>query len=188
VSPSTAGRLAGALFLAAFVLYGGGSALADRPLGLGLMLLNSLAVAVIGALAFGALRGTAPWTARAYLAARVAEGLLLALGVLLLASGRAEANGVAYAVAMVALGAGSVPFCRALAAHRWAPGWMAWWGVGGYALLAAGAVLEFAVPGAGVLLAVPGGIFELALGVLLIGRGFRAPADRVESGGPVSTR
>lgn len=177
MSPRNAGRLAGALFLAAFVLYGGGSALAPEPAGLGLMLLNSLAVAVIGALVFPVLRGTAPWAARSYLAARLAEAALLALGVLLLASGQAAGNDVAYAAAMVVLGAGSVPFCRALATHGWAPRWLAWWGVAGYTLLAVGALVEFAVPGAGVVLAVPGGLFEVVLGLLLLGRGFSAPAE-----------
>ncbi|CAL9528838.1 hypothetical protein SUDANB121_04012 [Nocardiopsis dassonvillei] len=178
MSHRNAGRLAGALFLAAFLFYGGGSALADRPLGLGLMLLNSAAVATIGAAAFRALREAAPRTAWSYLTVRLLEAVLLALGTLFLAFGPAAGNDIVYGAAMLVLGVGSIPFCRALAAQRWAPRWFAGWGVLGYALLAAGAMLEFAVAGAGVLLAIPGGLFEIALGLLLLRRGFSEPADR----------
>ncbi|MDT0326995.1 DUF4386 domain-containing protein [Nocardiopsis lambiniae] len=185
MSHRNAGRLAGALFLAAFLLYGGGSAFADNPLGLGLMLLNSAAVATIGIAAFRALREAAPRTARVYLAARALEAVLLALGTLFLASGAAVGNDIAYGAAMLVLSAGSIPFCRALATQRWVPRWFAWWGVLGYALLAVGAVLEFAVAGSGVLLAVPGGLFEIAFGLFLLRWGFPEPADR-RTPGPVT--
>ena len=49
-SGRTPGRVAGALFLAAFLLYGVGNALSNTWLGLTLMLANSAAVAAIGAL------------------------------------------------------------------------------------------------------------------------------------------
>ena len=49
---------------------------------------------------------------------------------------------------------------------------MAVWGLVGYALLGLGAGLEVLGVGAGLALSVPGGLFELALGVLLIVRGF----------------
>ncbi|MFV2197847.1 DUF4386 family protein [Nocardiopsis sp. LOL_012] len=171
MSPRSTGRVAGALFLAAFVLYGGGGALSDRPVGLGLMLANSVAVALIGAALFRALRGSAPRVAWSYLSVRVVEAVLLALGVLFLASGEAAGNDIAYGIAMFALGAGSVPFFLVLAAQRRVPRWFAWWGAAGYAALAVGAVLEFAVAGAGVVLAVPGGLFEVAFGFLLLWRG-----------------
>ena len=47
------------------------------------------------------------------------------------------------------------------------------WGVIGYAMLAAGAVLELA-SGRSIALAfaVPGGLFEIALGIFLLWRGF----------------
>ena len=56
MSNRTTGRFVGALFLAAFVCYGVGSALVDRPVGAALMLLNSVVVATIGALVFGIFR------------------------------------------------------------------------------------------------------------------------------------
>ncbi|MFD2796094.1 DUF4386 domain-containing protein [Promicromonospora vindobonensis] len=177
MSHRQAGRLAGTLFLAVFLLYGVGSTLAPQPAGLTLMVLNSAGVATIGAIAFRLLRTAAPRTALVYVLARITEAVALAIGVLFLAGGNAEANQAAYVAAMVVLGVGSVPFCLALARHRVAPRWLSMWGVVGYVLLAVGVGLDSAVPGAGVALAVPGGLFELTLGVLLLVRGWptRAP-------------
>lgn len=49
-------------------------------------------------------------------------------------------------------------------------------GVVGYAALAAGVALEIAGFGVGLWLSVPGGLFELALGTVLLVRGLPAPA------------
>lgn len=184
MAPRNTGRLVGVLFLAAFLLYGGGSALSDRPLGLGLMLLNSVAVATIGAATFRVLRAAIPRTAWSYLVVRALEAALLAVGTLFLASGSHAGNDLAYGAAMLTLGAGSIPFCLMLAAQHRVPRWFGGWGAIGYALLAVGSVLEFAVPGSGVLLAAPGGLFEVALGLLLIRRGFPDPAARRLPGTP----
>ncbi|MEM9132308.1 MAG: 2TM domain-containing protein [Actinomycetota bacterium] len=177
------GRLFGALVLAAFPLYGVGSALLDRPLGLSLVLLNSLAVAAIGLIGFRLLRAVQPAVAAGYLAARVLEGLLLGGGAALLVGlDVADADVTGYLLAMAVLGIGSVPFCRALEENRWLPTWLAHWGVVGYVALAIGAVLEL-VSGWPVVVffAAVGGLFELTLGVLLLGQGFRRrgvhPAD-----------
>lgn len=178
LSPVAAGRITGTLFLAAFVLYGAGSALDPGALGSTLVLANSAAVVVIGLLCARALRPVAPATARTYVVARCLEAGLLALGLWLGLTGRA-ADDVAYAAAMVVLAAGSVPFCRAVAL-RWVPAWFAVWGGAGYVLLAVGAVTDLLAPGAGVYLAVPGGLFEIAFGVLLIVRGFPRTAPAPE--------
>ena len=42
------GRLFGGLVLAAFFLYGIGSALVDEPIGVGLVAMNSVAVTIVG--------------------------------------------------------------------------------------------------------------------------------------------
>ncbi|WP_088647352.1 DUF4386 domain-containing protein [Micromonospora wenchangensis] len=185
MSLRVAGRWAGAFFLSAFVAYGVGSALAGRPAGVALVLANSVLVAAIGALAFRALRRSHPGVAWGYLVARGAEAFLLAAGLVLrdrYGDGAAE---LAYQLAMLSLGLGSLPFCLALARRRWLPRWFAGWGVAGYALLAAGAAAELAGVGTGVALAVPGGLFEIALGVLLLIRGL-APATAASPGPPAT--
>ena len=45
----------------------------------------------------------------------------------------------------------------------------------GYAVLAAGALLELAGLAVGLVLATPGGLFEVALGLILLARGFLEP-------------
>jgi hypothetical protein len=178
MSNRTNGRIVGALFLAAFVFYGLGSALVDRPVGAALMLLNSVVVATIGGLVFRVLRRGHPQTAATYLIARALEAALLAVGVFLLISmGSSAGNDLAYQFAMLILGVGSVPFCRAMQQDRVVPGWLAVWGIAGYVLLAAGAVLELIGLSVGLVLTIPGGLFEVAFGLTLIARGFPEPFD-----------
>ena len=167
------GRIVGVLFLAAFFCYGVGSALADRPVGPALMLLNSVVVATIGVLVFRVFRRPHPRTSAAYLIARGLEAILLAVGVVgLVSMGSAEIN---HQGAMLVLGVGSVPFCRALLRDQFVPRWLAVWGMVGYAVLAAGALMELVGLAVGLVLAIPGGLFEVALGVILVARGFPEP-------------
>ncbi|MBM7075179.1 DUF4386 domain-containing protein [Micromonospora humida] len=175
MSLRVAGRWAGAFFLSAFVAYGVGSALAGRPAGAALVLANSVLVAAIGALVFRALRRPHPGVAWGYLVARGAEAFLLTAGLVLRARYGDGAADLAYQLAMLSLGLGSLPLCLALARRRWLPRWFAGWGAAGYALLAAGAAAELAGVGIGVAPAAPGGLFEIAFGLLLLVRGF-APA------------
>ena len=176
MSNRTNGRIVGALFLAAFVFYGVGNALVDRPVGAALILLNSLVVGTIGAFVFRVFRRRRLRTAVTYLIARALEAVLLAVGVLLLIlMGSSQGNDLAYQFAMLILGVGSVPFCRALRRDRIVPGWLAVWGTVGYVLLAAGALLELMGLGVGLVLAIPGGLFEVAFGLTLIARGFPEP-------------
>ena len=181
---TTAGRVVGALILSAFFLYGGGSFLvasADGgavPLprtsgsgqllaGAALLLLNSVAVVVIGALAVRVLKDRHPRTAYVYLTTRAVE------------------NGQsAYWVAMVALGVGSIFFCRALWLTALLPRPLAMWGVVGIAIFALGGILEIAGYGVGLALSVPGGLFEVAAGSFLLARGFRCGTPRAAVAGP----
>lgn len=171
------GRIVGVLFLAAFFCYGVGSALAHRALGPALMLLNSVVVTAIGVLVFRLLRRPHLRTAAIYLSARLLEAGLLAVGVVLLVwMGSVEGNDVTYQIAMFGLGVGSLPFCRALLRDQLVPGWLAVWGILGYVALAAGALLELVGLHVGLGLSIPGGLFEVALGLILIARGFPEPA------------
>jgi len=173
----TSGRIAGALFLAAFILYGVGAALGDAPGGIALVLLNSIAVIVIGLLIRRWLRPDVPGVADRYLWARVAEAVLLAVGVWFLAADRPGVNDLLYAAAMIALAAGSIPMLLALARLGLIPKWFAYWGAIGYALVAIGVILEFPLPGVGILFLVPGGLFEVAFGLLLVFAGFPTQPD-----------
>lgn len=83
-----------------------------------------------------------------------------------------EASLHAYWVAMIGLSHGSLLFCRSLFRARLVPRPIAACGLGGYALLATGGVLELLGHGVGLLLSAPGGLFEATLGVLLLVKGF----------------
>lgn len=177
MTPLIAGRITGSLFLAAFVLYGGGSALGAVPGGIALIFLNSIAVAAIGFLVQARLRPDAPGAAEGYFWARQAEAVLLAAGVWFLLADRPDTNALLYAAAMCALAVGSIPMLLALKRLQWFPSWFTVWGAIGYALLGIGAVMDFAVPGSGIFFSIPGGLFEIAFGVLLIRAGFPAQAE-----------
>ena len=166
------GRIAGALFLAAFVLYGVGNALSDTMVGITLMLGNSIAVAAIGVLVHACLRTDFPHTSTLYLGARVVEAVTLGTGALLLSADQEEANAQLFRLGMLALGLGSVPFCRVLSQVGWAPQWLAWWGVVGYGILIAGAIMDFVIEGALLVASIPGGFFEVIFAVHLLRRGF----------------
>ena len=181
-------RIVGVLFLAGFLAYGVGSVIAtgnaDRSgstalfvIGAALMLLNSVFVIGIGVLMFPILRAHNPAIAAGYLGARIFEGVVLAIGVVslivLTSSHAIDANAAFYNVAEAGLGIGSLFFCALLFRTELVPRWLAGWGFIGYACFAAGNLLElFGIAGAGVVAAIPGGLFELTFAIWLIARGF----------------
>ena len=87
-------------------------------------------------------------------------------------------NQYCYQIAMVAAGAAGVLFCRVLWTARLAPVFLAVWGVIGYAALLAGAALEILGYPVGLAFSVPGGLFEVAFGVLLLAKGWRPGLTR----------
>ncbi|RXZ72949.1 DUF4386 domain-containing protein [Agromyces albus] len=186
-------RWVGVLMLSAFLLYGIGSALATSAAapdsggaglllvaGAAMMLLNSAAVIAIGLLMLPILRPRTPIIAVGYLASRIFEGVVLAIGVislLTLSAGAIAGNFLAYNIAMTGLGIGSLFFCVALFRSRLVPRFLAVWGFVGYASFALGCILELlGVAGAGLVSTVPGGLFELFFGVWLIVKGFNPAA------------
>ena len=101
------GRAFGAIVLAAFLLYGVGSATAHRPAGMALVIANSLAVSYAGLIGFRLLRRGDGAAAMLYFAARVAEAALRAGGIMLAQHadfGDADLTG--YLLAMSVLGTG----------------------------------------------------------------------------------
>lgn len=174
----TSGRAIGALFLSAFVLYGLGSVLTESDsavataLGTALVVGNSAAVTWIGLLAWRVFAGDRVSDrvgARTYLLTRLAEATVLLVGLL-----PAIDADRAFWVAMLVLGVGSVPFCLALKRHRLVPRPLAVLGLCGYPVLALGAVVELSGSAVGYWFFIPGGLFELVLGVVLVSRGFRS--------------
>lgn len=199
-------RWVGVLMLSAFLLYGIGSMLATSAAapdsgasgagsllttGAVMMLLNSAAVIAIGVLMLPILRPRTPIIAVGYLATRIFEGVVLAIGVislLTLSAGAVAGNFLAYNVAMAGLGIGSLFFCVALFRSRLVPRFLAAWGFVGYASFALGCVLELmGFAGAGLVSTVPGGLFELFFAVWLIAKGF-TPAAITAPIAPVALR
>jgi len=185
-------RIVGVLFLAGFLAYGVGSVIAtgnaDRSgstalfvTGAALMLLNSAFVIGIGVLMFPILRAHNKAIAAGYLGTRIFEGVVLAIGVVslivLTGSDAIHANAAFYNVAEAGLGIGSLFFCALLFRTGLVPRFLAVWGFIGYACFAGGNLLElFGVAGAGVVGAIPGGLFELTFAIWLIARGFASTA------------
>ena len=188
-------RIVGVLFLAGYLAYGVGSLIAKGVVnsadpssstalfvtGAALMLLNSALVIGIGVLMFPILRPHNKAIAAGYLGTRIFEGVVLALGVVSLivlnSSDAIDANAVFYNVAEAGLGIGSLFFCALLFRVALVPRWLAVWGFIGYACFAGGTLLElFGVAGAGLVGAIPGGLFELTFGIWLIARGFASTA------------
>ena len=196
-APSTrrTARIVGVLFLAGFLAYGVGNVIATSIAGsadpggfeamliagVALMLVNSVIVIGIGVLMFPILRSDNKAIAGGNVGTRIFEGVGLAIGAvcLLVLTGPAaiDANFVTYNVAEVGLGIGSLFFCALLFRTGLVPRFLAVWGFVGYACFAAGSLLElFGVAGAGLVGAIPGGLFELTFGIWLIARGFASTA------------
>lgn len=174
MSTRTIGRAVGALFLLAFVAYLTGDALiaSAREAGALVMLVNSACVAGIAALVFPILRRHHEISACAYAIGRTVEAVLLAVGTVFLLTLTPQGNTYAYQIAMISGAAAGLVFCRVLLQERLAPRFMAIWGLLGYAVLLVGAMLEVLGYPVGLVLSVPGGLFEIALGALLVAKGF----------------
>ena len=194
-------RIVGVLFLAGFLVYGVGNLIAtgivdsdDRSdstalfvTGVALMLFYSAFVIGIGVLMFPILRAHNKAIAAGYLGTRIFEGVVLAIGVVSLivltdSAAAIHANSVFYSIAQAGLAIGSLFFCALLFRTGLVPRFLAVWGFIGYACFAGGTLLElFGVAGAGLVGAIPGGLFELTFGIWLIARGFASTATAVRS-------
>jgi hypothetical protein len=174
-------------------------------LGAFLMLLNSVVDVGKGVLFFPILERHGKRTALAYLAAMIVEVVLLAVGVLALLmvvpiaqhgvhAGQAsvgwanalgslavQSNAMAYQLAEMSLGFGAIFLCALLVRARLIPRFLAGWGVIGYAMLAAGSIAEIFGIHIGLVLSIPGGLFEVALSLWLLIKGFAPEAYGQES-------
>jgi hypothetical protein len=162
-----------------------------------LLLLNSLSVTGIAVLLYPVLKGYHQRTGLWYLVARIMEAVILLVGLIsllllftlsteyaktnladptctdLFFQMATQSNFWAYQLAMIILGLGSIPFCHLLFKARLVPMPLAILGLIGYALLALGACLELFGHNVGMLLSLPGGLFEVIFGIWLMVKGFR---------------
>ena len=86
-----------------------------------------------------------------------------------------QANHFSYEVGMLAWSIGGLVLCRVLLRTGLVPRLLALLGLFGYTAFFAGSVLEVLGHSVGNALSVPGGLFEVALGLLLISQGFTGP-------------
>lgn len=214
----TTARIIGVLYLAGMVVGIGGNVVVQSvltaPAGLATVAASSLLLAVgavcwlatvagdvaHGVLMFPVLRRHSERSAVGYLAARIADGILIAVMALLIVvqipigaefvrAGGADgsylqaastvltqANLYAYEFAMTTVGVAGLILCSAFLRSGLIPRPLAVWGLVGYAVILGGSVLQILGFELHSAQAVPGGLWEVFIGVWLIVKGFRAPA------------
>jgi len=178
-----------------------------------LMLVMSVGIVGIAVAFFPVLKRHSETVALTYLGFRIIECVLLVAGVIVslflvtlsreyIKAGAPDASyfqtlGVlamkvryyAYQIAMIILGLGSLMLCYLFYRSRLIPRFISAWGLAGYALLLASGVLDIfgiidTIQGKGIIMYIPGGVFELfLLPAWLIAKGFNPSA--AVSGPPV---
>ncbi len=188
----------GVLFFTATISYGVGNALIasaleapddllnpnNTQIGIGVLLefINSAAVVGIGVLLFPILRRYSEGMALGYAGARIIESVLLIVGalsaLLLLTLSWHE---LTFEVAMIALGAGSLLLCYILYKAKLVPRAISVLGFAGYIAILAYGLLEIFGQSIGLVLFIPGAIFEIVFPLWLIIKGFNEPAVTARS-------
>ncbi len=87
-----------------------------------------------------------------------------------------DANETAYQIGQLSLAFGCLFLCALLIRSGLIPGWLAAFGLVGYALHLAGAAAEIFGAPISLVLLIPGGIFEVTLAVWLLVKGFTPAA------------
>ena len=151
-----------------------------------------------GVLMFPILKQRSERMAIGYLAARIVEAVFIAVMVLLLllqiplgseylkaAGGGAaylqalsavsvQASQYAYQIGMSTLGVAGLMLCYTLYKAKLVPRWLAIWGILGNAIIFCGMVSAIMGSGLGDLSSLPGGLWEIFIGVWLIVKGFNS--------------
>ena len=160
-----------------------------------LMLTDVFFVAVIGVLLYNVGRRFSERIAVGYLSTRLIEAIGLAVGVVFvllpvslagqevgdaatLTAVAQQGNAIAYRIAMMALGLGSLPFWYLAYRIRLIPRALAAFGIAAYAIFFLGYALDILGLDVGLIAAIPGGIFEVAVALWLIVKGFSIPDPR----------
>jgi len=79
-----------------------------------------------------------------------------------------------YQIGMAIWGLGGLMFCYLLYQSKLVPRFIAVWGFIGYSIFISGTILELFAHNVGVLLSIPGGLFEIFLSIWLIFNGFNS--------------
>jgi hypothetical protein len=87
-----------------------------------------------------------------------------------------QASQYAYDIAMSTLGIAGLMLCYALFRTKLIPRWIAVWGSIGYAIISCGMVSEIIGSGLGLVSSIPGGLWEVFVGLWLIVKGFNSSA------------
>ena len=163
---------------------------APMTVGVGLMSVSGLSVVGIGLLMYPVLKEVNPTLAIWYPTLRVIECLVsAACGVYLLAASEVVPNHLLWVY--IPTGIGGIILCYLLYVARLVPAPIALLGLVGYASLTIGVPLDLLgvldmSAGAGMLLVVPGGLFELVfLPAWLIAKGFRPMPSTADLSTPV---
>jgi hypothetical protein len=88
----------------------------------------------------------------------------------------AQAQLYAYQIGMSTLGVSGLMLCYTLYKAKLVPNWLAIWGLVGYGTIFVGMLSAIMGSGLGDLSSLPGGLWEVFMGVWLIFKGFNAPA------------
>jgi hypothetical protein len=166
-----------------------------------LWLMAVIGDAAHGVLMFPILKQHSERMAIGYLSARIVDAIFIALMVLFIliqiplsseyltaAASNApyfkslstlvtKAQLYAYEIAMSAVGVAGLMLCYTLFRAKLVPGWLALWGLVGYAIIFCGMVSAVMGSGLGDISSVPGGLWEIFIGVWLIVKGFNSPAQ-----------
>ncbi len=153
-----------------------------------------------GVLMFPVLKQHSERMAIGYLAARIVDAIFIAVMVLFmliqiplgseflkatagdasflqaLSAVSAQASQYAYQIGMSALGVSGLMLCYTLYRAKLVPAWLAIWGLVGYAIILVGMVSAVMGSGLGDLSSIPGGLWEVFMGVWLIAKGFSSSA------------
>jgi hypothetical protein len=170
-----------------------------------LWLLTVVGDAAHGVLMFPVLKQHSERMAIGYLAARIVDAIFIAVMVLFvliqiplggeylkaaaldapylqaLSTLFAQAQLYAYEIGMSALGVSGLVLCYTLYRAKLVPRWLAVWGLVGYATILFGMVSAVMGSGLGDVSSLPGGLWEMFIGVWLIVKGFNSPAIASES-------
>lgn len=174
-------------------------------IGAALWLLAVAGDAAHGVLMFPILKQQSERMAIGYLAARIVDAIFIAVMVLFillqiplgseslkaavpnaadlqaLSTLLAQAQLYAYEIGMSALGVSGLLLCSTLYKAKLVPQWLAIWGLVGYAIILGGMVSAVMGSGLGDLSSLPGGLWEIFIGVWLIVKGFNSPVSAAES-------